>query len=119
MSVFSVAAKNLMLDALGANQVQLHNGDPGAAGTANRVGGVNGEAAATFAAASGGVRSPSANVEFTGLDANQPVTWFSVWNTTGPVFEGKGQITSGDVAANAAGEWTLTTATELRINDPV
>jgi hypothetical protein len=119
MSVFSETAKNTMLDALTVNQVQLHNGDPGAAGNANRVGGANGEAAVTLAAASSGTRNPSAAVEFTGLDADQSVTWISWWNTTGPVFQGKAQVTSGDVAANAAGEWTLTTASSLNINDPV
>jgi hypothetical protein len=118
MSVFSTAAKDLMLDALGANQLQLHDGDPGASGTANRVGGANGEEAATFAAASDGTRALSANVDFTGLDADQSVTWFSVWNSSGDVFEGKGEITSGDTAANAAGEYSLTTGTTLELNDP-
>ena len=119
MSVFSATAKNAMLDSLTVNQAQLHNGDPGAAGTANRVGGENGEEAVTFAAASGGERAVSTNVDFTGLTASQSVTWVSFWNTTGPVFQGKAQITAGDVAANAAGAWTLTTATKLALTDPV
>ena len=118
MSVFSTAAKNSMLDALTVNQAQLHNGDPGAAGTANRVGGANGEAAVTFASADGGERAVQSAVDFTGLDGDQSVTWVSFWNTSGSVFQGKAQVTSGDVAANAAGEWTLTTATKLTITDP-
>jgi len=118
MSVFSVAAKNQMLGGITPNQLQLHNGDPGAAGTANRVGGGNGEEAATFAAASNGERALASNVDFTGLAASQTVTWFSVWNTSGPTFLGKGQITSGDTAANAAGEFSLTTATKLILQDP-
>jgi hypothetical protein len=118
MSVFSAGAKNTMLDALTPNQLQLHDGDPGAAGTTNRVGGANGEEAATFAAASGAERALSTAVEFTGLTASQSVTWFSVWNTSGPTFLGKGQITAGDVAANAAGEYTLTTGTKLVLSDP-
>ena len=118
MSVFSTTAKNTMLDALTVNQIQLHNGDPGAAGTTNRVGGANGEAAATFAAAASGSRALNADVDFTGLTASQSVTWISVWNTTGPVFQGKAQITAGDVAANASGEYTVTTATALTLSDP-
>lgn len=118
MSVFSTTAKNSMLDALTCNQIQLHNGDPGAAGTANRVGGVNGEAAAVFAAAAAGSRALNADVNFTGLAASQSVTWISVWNTTGPVFQGTAQL-SGDLAANANGEFTVTTATSLDLNDPV
>jgi len=118
MSVFSLEARNAMLDSLTVNQIQLHNGDPGAAGTANRVGGANGEETFTLAAASDGSRNPSADVPFTGLDADQAVTWISWWNTTGPVFQGKAQITSGDQAANAAGEYTVTTASSLDLNDP-
>ena len=114
MSVFSEAAKNTMLDALTANRVRLHSGDPGAAGTANELGSLE---TATFDAASDGERALSANVEVTGLTASQSVTWFSVWNSTGPAFLGKGQIVSGDTQANAAGEFTLTTATKLQLTD--
>ena len=118
MSVFSTAAKNIMLDALSPNQIQLHNGDPGAAGTASRVGGANGEAASTYDAASGGSRNVAADVDFTGLTADQPVTWISHWDTSGPTFLGKAEVTTGDVAANAAGEYTVTTDATLNLNDP-
>lgn len=116
MSVFSTAGKNAMLDGISPDELQLHDGDPGASGTANRVGGANGEESANFAAASNGERALSANVDFTGLSANQTVTWFSVWE--GATFLGKGQITSGDTSANAAGEFSLTTATKLVLQDP-
>lgn len=116
MSVFSTAAKNAMLDALQPDEAQLHNGDPGATGTANRVGGANGEAAAVFAAAASGARALNADVDFTGLAADQSVTWYSVWDAA--VFLGKAQITAGDVAANAAGEYTLTTDSKLVLADP-
>jgi hypothetical protein len=112
---FSTAAKNTMLDALTADRVRLHSGDPGAAGTANALGA--GLVAATFAAASGGERPLSAAVDVTGLAGAQSVTWYSVWTNAGAVFLGSGQITTGDVAANAAGEYRLTTATKLDIND--
>ena len=118
MSVFSATAKNTMLDALTVNQVQLHNGDPGAAGTANRVGSTDGEEAVTLASATGGERAVATAVNFTGLTASQSVTWVSFWNTSGPVFIGKAEVSAGDTAANAAGELTLTTATKLVLADP-
>ena len=116
-SSFSTAAKATMLDALTADRVRLHSGDPGAAGTSNQVGSL---VAATFSAASAGARALATQVDFTGLTASQSVTWYSVWNNNGgsPIFLGRGQITAGDVAANAAGEYSLTTACQLQINDP-
>lgn len=115
--MFATAAKNLMLDALTADRVRLHSGDPGASGTSNTLGSLT---TAVFAAASSGARALNAAVDFTGLGASQSVTWYSVWNNNGgsPIFLGRGQITSGDVTANAAGEYTLTTACQLQINDP-
>lgn len=117
MSAFSTNAKNAMLDALTPDRARLHSGDPGSTGTANAEGTLT---AATFAAAASSARALSSAVNFTGLGANQSVTWFSVWDNNGgsPLFLGRGEITSGDVAANAAGEYTLTTATALQLNDP-
>jgi hypothetical protein len=117
MSVFSTDAKDAMLDALTCDEIQLHDGDPGAAGTANRVGDTDGVETAVFAAASSASRALNANVDFTNLSADQSVTWISVWES-GVQFQGKAQITSGDVAANAAGEYTVTTATSLDLDDP-
>lgn len=116
-SAFSTGAKNTMLDALTADRVQLHSGDPGANGTASALGT---KVASTFSAASGGVRALASQVDFTGLTANQSVTWFSVWRNNGgsPVFEGRGQITSGDTQANASGVYSLTTGCQLTITDP-
>lgn len=119
MSVFSVAAKNVMLDALSPDEVRLHDGDPGGDGTANRVGGANGVEAASFAAADEGERDLAAQVDFTGLDPDQSVTWYSAWDTSdGDVFLGKGQITQGATAADSSGDYALTTATSLRLDDP-
>ena len=73
---FSNAAKEIMLDALTANQVRLHNGNPGSAGTENQIGDPE---EATFLSASGDARDLQTNVDFVGLDPQQPVTWFSVW----------------------------------------
>jgi hypothetical protein len=113
---YSTTAKNTMLNALAANRVRLHSGDPGAAGTSNQLGA--GLETATFAAASGSERALSTDVTVTGLTALQTVTWFSVWNSTGPTFEGSGQITTGDTSASASGSFTLkATNTKLRITD--
>lgn len=109
---FPTVALNQMLDGLTVDRVRLHSGDPGSDGTANQVGSLT---AATFSAAASGERVLSANVDFTGLTANQSVTWYSVWLNAGTVFKGRGQITTGDVQANAAGEYRLTTATKLTL----
>ena len=107
---FSTTAKNTMLDALTGDRVRLHSGDPGAAGTSNTIAAA-GLTASTFAAASSGARALQTDVAFTGLNASQSVTYFSFWKNTGTVFEGSGQITSGDVTANSAGEYTLKATT--------
>lgn len=112
---FSTTTKNAMLDAITFDAIRLHSGDPGAAGTSNAIGA--GLSAATFSAASSSSRALSSGVTVTGLSASQSVTYFSVWTTSGSVFRGSGQITSGDVAANASGEYTLQTGTTLNLND--
>jgi hypothetical protein len=112
---FATTAKNLMLDALVLDRIRLHSGAPGAAGTDNALGA--GLSAATFAAASSSSRALSSNVTVTGLAANQSVTHFSVWTNSGSVFRGSGTISSGDVTANAAGDYVLTTGTTVNLND--
>jgi len=112
---FAVTAKNAMLDSLTLNAIRLHSGDPGAAGTSNALGA--GISAATFAAASASARALSVAVAVTGLTASQSVTHFSVWTTSGAVFRGSGTISTGDVTANAAGEFSLATGTTLTLSD--
>lgn len=114
--MFSDAAKNTMLDALTADRVRLHQGDPGSAGTQNAIGA--GLVTAAFDAASGGSRQLSADVEFTGLGNGTAVTWFSVWKNAGTVFLGRGQITTGPQNASSAGNFQLkSSGTFLRIDD--
>lgn len=114
---WSTAAKNGMLDSRTCDAIRLHSGDPGSAGTDNALGA--GLSAAAFAAASGGSRALSSDVTVTGLSAAQSVTWFSVWTTSGAVFQGSGQITSGAVNADGSGEYVLkATTTTLDIDDP-
>jgi hypothetical protein len=116
MSVFSAAAKDDMLDALTCDEIQLHDGDPGAAGTANRVGDTDGVETAVFAAASSGSRALNADVDFTNMGDSTGITWISVWES-GVQFQGKAQLT-GDLASNSSGEFTVTTATSLDLDDP-
>ena len=120
MSVFSENAKDKMLDALTPVHAVLHTGDPGAAGTTNRIGGDFSTAeSCSFSAASGGERALAAQVDWTGLTPSQSVTWASFWtDSTGSPgdFEGKTALT-GDSAANSAGEFSITTATKLKITD--
>ena len=110
---FSTATKNAMLDAITIDAIRLHSGDPGASGTSNALGA--GLSAATFDAASSGARALNSSVAVTGLAADQSVTYFSVWTTSGAVFRGSGTISSGDVAANAAGAFTLAVGTTLTL----
>lgn len=108
----SVGARNAMLDSQTLDRVRLHSGDPGSAGTNNTIAAF-GLTAATFGAASSGARALSSDVAFTGGGAGQSVTWASVWDNNGgsPVYKWSIQITSGDVAANASGEYTLKATT--------
>lgn len=114
---FSTATKNTMLDSFTADLMSLHNGDPGGSGTSNEItGGGYARVAATFAAASGGERLLSSDVDFTAT-ALQAVTHFGVWTNAGTVFRGSAALT-GDAAFNAAGEYTVkATTTKLDLND--
>lgn len=111
---FDNTAKNLMLDQLAtlATRISLHSADPGTAAdnetTAPRE-------IPTWAAAAGGDLALASSILFEGGASSGAVTWYAVWNTDGSVRYGKGQITTGDTAFNASGEFTLTTAARLRI----
>jgi len=95
--------------------IQLHVGDPGAAGTANKATEVT-RKAVTFGVASGGVMTNSAQVQWTSIAGSQDATHFSIWNTatdgTG-TFKYSGTITAnaytaGDTYTAAIGGITLT-----------
>lgn len=106
---FSTTARNQMLDDLTVNQISLHSGDPGAAGTANEItGGGYARQTATIATAGSGVRVLSADVSFSG-PASQAVTHMCFWNSTGSVFHGSVPST-GDAGFNAAGTLIVTAA---------
>jgi hypothetical protein len=93
---------------------QLHSADPGASGTTSPL--------KTRVANTGTITGTDditwSNIAFTGLTANQAVSWVSAWNSagtgdpaTGGTYRGKWQLT-GDATANAAGEYTVTSIVE-------
>jgi hypothetical protein len=89
----AVGQANAILDALcrsvaysdpAAFFLQLHVGDPGAAGTANQMGDTTRQAV-TFSAASGGAITNSAAVEWTNLQptgASETVSHWSAWSAS-------------------------------------
>lgn len=88
--------------------MQLYSAATDAAGTANAVG--------TRVAVNGAVDADGditwSNVAFTGLTANQAVHSVGYWTAvTGGAFRGSSGL-SGDLAANAAGEYTVTSVAE-------
>lgn len=88
--------------------MQLHSAAPGAAGTTAAVGArkpVNGTVDAD-----GDITWTT--VAFTGLPASGAVTHVSYWSAlTSGTFYGSAAL-AGDLAANAAGEYTITSVTE-------
>lgn len=94
----------------GANTwFQLHSGAPGAAGTTNVVG--------TRVTKTGSVNGTTgaitwSSIAFTGLSANQAVTYVSYWSASTAGTYGGSSALTGDAAANAAGAYTVNTITE-------
>lgn len=88
--------------------VQIHSAAPGGSGTTAVVGS---RVANTGSVNAAGVITRAA-ANFTGLPPNQGVTHVSYWSSvTGGVFKGSSALT-GDVTANAAGEYTVSSITE-------
>jgi hypothetical protein len=103
---FSPAGLDVMGDAITgvAVKAKLHSGDPGVSGTANNT---TASAQPITWSSVNGALSLSAAAAFTGGAASGAVTWVSVWDTTLTTFYGRFQITSGDLAFNASGAYTL------------
>lgn len=96
----AVAQANTALDSIRTDTpyMQLHVGDPGAAGTANKATETT-RKAVTFNAASGGSMTNSAQVQWTNIAGSQDATHFSIWNTA---TDGTGTFKmSGTITANA------------------
>lgn len=114
---FTDESKNLMLDILPANLLQLHDGSPGVDGTANAV---SDREPASFGLASGGERTLEEEVLFTGLTPLQSVTHWSVWTAGDPdVLVGTGLRTGGASAADSSGEFILDSDVRLAIIESV
>lgn len=106
----SPAGANTALDAIRTDTpyIQLHVGDPGAAGTANKAAELT-RKAVTFSAAtnSAGVSTMvnSAQVQWVGISTgafgSQDATHFSLWRGTGAATDGTGTFCfSGTITAN-------------------
>ena len=96
----AAAQANTALDAIRTDTpyIQLHVGDPGAAGTANKATETT-RKSITFNAASGGSMTNSAQVQWTNIAGSQDATHFSIWNTA---TDGTGTFKfSGTITANA------------------
>ena len=89
--------------------MQLHSGDPGTAGTANVVAGQTRQAPQWTASSGQGNFGLSTPTSFSGLPANNPVSWVSFWSAvTGGVFRGRFPITVGDTVASPSGTYSVT-----------
>lgn len=95
------AQANTALDAIRTDTpfIQLHVGDPGAAGTAN-VATETTRKAVTFGAASGGSMTNTAQVQWTNIAGSQDATHFSVFNASSAgTFKFSGLITANAYTA--------------------
>ena len=87
--------------------IRVHTGDPGTAGTSNRIGSVEAALASTnWSAAASGISSYNAQVVFTVLSttAEQTVRWYSLWR--GGTFVGREEMSSA-VAVPANGVFII------------
>lgn len=103
------SALTLMANALDAavTHMRLHSADPGTTEASS----VGTRQPCAFTSDSDGDLTLDAAVNFTGLTANQAVTWVTLWSaSTGGTRYGKFQLT-GDLTANAAGEYSVTALT--------
>lgn len=118
---YSVAAKNLMLNALrgagGVTHVSAHTADPGDTGANEVTGGTPAyaRAAVAFAAAAGGVIDDSTNGATMNIPAATTVTHIGFWNgATAGTFLGSRALSANEVFA---GQGTLTvTDAKLDLN---
>jgi hypothetical protein len=103
-----VVAANALRGAI--THAQLHSGAPGAAGTSNVCSGSR-QAVTWAAATSDGDFALSSALNFTGIAGSGAVQYVSFWSaSTAGTFYGSYAL-SGDSAANAAGEYTVTAIT--------
>jgi len=111
----SATVANAILDALlrsttwsepAAVWVKLHTGDPGAAGTSNPATETT-RKQATFAAASNGVTTTTADLDWTGVAATESYSHWSAWDaSTGGNFLFSDQL-DAPVAVGAGQDFTI------------
>lgn len=97
---FSAAAANTALDNLGTAYpwIKLHVGAPGAAGTSNPAAETT-RKQATWAAASAGAKTSSADLSWTNVAGTEDFTHFSAWSASSAGnFGFSGTITANAVA---------------------
>lgn len=100
MAGIAVSVANAALEGIrsATPHVQLHIGEPGAAGTTNKATELT-RKPVTFGAPVGGVMSNTAQVQWTNIAGAQDATHFSIFDSLG---DGTGVFKfSGTVAANA------------------
>jgi hypothetical protein len=89
----------------GGPYIQLHDGDPGEAGTANTVADFDGRQLASMAAESGGAAATDADLEWVNTSGGSiTVTHISVWDTVGAGNPPTGGVCSmvGDLDSSVA-----------------
>lgn len=96
-----------------AAYVQLHVGDPGAAGTSNPAGNTTRQQGTFGSAASGGSIANTAAITWTNVSTSEDYTHFSVWSASSAgTFQCSGTITAnpvvtGDTLNYAIGAFTV------------
>ncbi len=106
---YSVAAKNLMLDALGAVAVYVsaHTASPGSTGTNECVGSTR--QLITWASASAGSKSQTNTPVITGINVSDTVQFLGIWSAvTSGTYYGRIEVTP--VSATGSGTWSYATA---------
>ena len=100
-----VLAANALRSAI--THLQLHSGDPGAAGTSNVTTAAR-KAVTWSAATSNGDFGLDESIEVTGVAANGDCTYVSAWSAlTDGTHYGNFEL-AGDTEADSAGKYTLT-----------
>lgn len=108
---FSTARLNAAIEAAvtGVTHMELHDGDPGAAGTANTVSNTSGRVAVDVdaqSASNGTVTATTAT--FTITAGGETYSWISLWTaSSGGTWMGNGQLSQSE-AFGGAGELDVT-----------
>jgi hypothetical protein len=100
-----VVAANALRSAI--THAQLHSGDPGGSGTSNTTT-ADREAISWSSATSDGDFGLASALNFTGVESSGDVTHITLWTASTDGTHMGTFALSGDPAANAAGEYTVT-----------